>query len=176
VSRGKWTVHATASIRANPHSVVAWFQDPDRIEELLSELAKQGHCSIENSSTEAVRIRDVRVLTPSGSSIHMRTETQLGPDGRPGTWSGDQFQLVGHAFTHVRRSNGSQETKTWDTTTTIAPIGDEIAEVVITQHQQFVDPRWFQWLLPPVTEQTLKRRRLRDLVRRCEAELRTFTE
>jgi hypothetical protein len=173
VGMGNWTIRVTAKVRADPHSVVAWFQHPDRTEEALAELVKRGmtDCSIEDSFTDSVRIRDIRCNTPSGSALLTRSESQLGPDGHVGTWSGDRFLLVGHVSIQERTSNGRLKTKEWDETYAYVPSSAGTTEIVRTHHQRLIHPRWDEWLLPPLTERARNKRLLRDLAARCESDL-----
>jgi len=171
---GRWTIRMTAKVRADPHSVVAWFEHPDRIEEALAEMAKRGliDCSVENSFTKSVRIRDIRGKNSSGSAVvHIRAESELGPDGRVGTWSGDRFLVVGHGFNYEQSAVGGKQTKHWDDTMEFLPTSEGATEIIHTHNQRFLDPRWYEWLLPPISERARKNRALREKASRCEATL-----
>lgn len=104
MSRGKWTIRVAARIEANPRAVVSWYRHPDRIEEVLAGLVARGvtDCSVERSFTDSVRILDIRFTTPRGSTNYTRNESQLGPDGQVGSWSGDRFMLIGHTLIQQR--------------------------------------------------------------------------
>lgn len=161
----------TVKVRADPHTVVAWFQHPDRTEEMLAEMVKRGmtDCSVEESYTDTVRIRDFRCKTPKGSTVHARAQTELGPDGHVGVWSGDRFVTHAHGFNQGPNATGRQETKDWDETREFVPTGEGMTQMCITRHEQLMDdPRWYEWLLPPITERAQLKRRLQDLVLRCE--------
>lgn len=171
VAWGRWSIRITVKVEADPHTVVAWFQHPDRTEEMLAEMVKLGmtDCSIEDSYTETVRIRDVRCKTPRGSTIHGRTQTELGPDGHVGVWSGDRFVIHAHGFAQGPNASGRQETKDWDETREFVPTGKGTTEIRLRRHEQLMDePPWYEWLLPPITERAQLKRRLQAQVLRCE--------
>jgi hypothetical protein len=150
---------------------VAWFQHPDRAEEILAEMAKRGmtDCSLEDSYTDTVRIRDFRCKTPRGSAVHGRVQTELGPDGDLGVWSGDRFVIRTYGFNQGPNVTGRQETKDWDETKEYVLTGEGMTEIRLTRHEQLLDdPRWYEWLLPPITERAQLKRRLQALVLRCE--------
>jgi hypothetical protein len=170
VAWGRWTIRTAAKVRVDPHSVVAWFQHPDRAEEVRATLQEAGITGVssETSISGNTRILDVRYQTPSGSSVHRRSVTELDPDGRAGTWSGDRFVVVAHGFVHVRPVVGEQETEDWNDTFEFVPADDGTTEIVHTHHQQFMDPRWHQWLFPSRMERARRKEALGMLALRCE--------
>jgi hypothetical protein len=177
VAWGRWTKRITVTVRADFHTVVAWFQHPDRAEEMLAEMAKRGmtDCSIEDSFTDTVRIRDIRCKTPKGSAVHARAQTELGPDGHVGVWSGDRFVVRAHGFNQGPNTAGRQETKDWDEIREFVATGEGMSEIRLRRHEQLVDdPRWYEWLLPPITERAQLKRGLQNLVLRCEEAQRSL--
>ena len=172
----KWTIRTTAKVRADSHSVVAWFEHPDRIEESFAELLKRGltDCSVDYSSTDSIRVRDVRYKTPRRVLVHIRVESDLGPGGQIGTWTGDRFLLVRHGSKEDRSARGAQlAINEWDETMEFIPTGDGVTEIIHTQHQRFMGPHWYERLLRPTIERTVRSRKLRGLALRCEQAQRT---
>jgi hypothetical protein len=103
----------------------------------------------------------------------MRIESELGPDGRVGTWNADRFLSVGRAIIQVRSSSGGpKKTKDQDVTTAFAATSQGTTEIVRTYQQRPIDLRWYEWLLPPITERVNRKRQLQELASRCEAALR----
>jgi hypothetical protein len=174
VAWGKWTKRITVKVRADPRTVVAWFLHPDRREETLAELVKLGMTDIfiEDSFTDTVRIRNIRYKTPKGSAVHARSESELGPDGHLGAWRGDRFVTVAHGCIKGPNTTGRQD-KNWDEIREFVPTGEGITKLLVTRHEQLMNPRWDEWLLPPITERGNLKRNLRDMAMRCEEAQRT---
>jgi len=52
-----------------------------------------------------------------------------------------------------------------------------MTQMCLTRHEQLMDdPRWYEWLLPPITERAQLKRRLQDLVLRCEEAQRVLKD
>jgi hypothetical protein len=165
------TAHVCADIR----SVVDWYLDPVQKEAVIAEMEELGRTnySVDDTFTDSVRIRDIRWSTPMGESMYQTIETELGPDGRPGSWIGERFRVVGHEVNRSTYSATREDVVDCNYTMEFVPDGDNATKIISTHHHLNVDSRWYERLLPPIAARAAMQRNMRRRALRCEQALRT---
>jgi hypothetical protein len=163
-----------AKVRADVHSVVAWIQHPDRKDELLAALGREGatNRSIEDTFADSIRIRDLRWTTRTGSKAHQRVETAIGTTGLPGAWDGERFLVVGHEVNHVRYATGREETVDCNSTLEFVPTGPDLTEIISIHHHRTIHGPWYNKFIPPNSSRVQMQRELRVWTLRCETAIR----
>jgi hypothetical protein len=144
------------------------------MQEYLAELVKRGviDCSIDNSFTDSMKIREIRWAARMGSTMQSRVEYELGPDGRVGAWKADRYLIVTHEVNQVTDPTGRKETVDCNNTTEFVPAGNDVTEIISIHHHQNIESRWYQRLLPPTAARGTMKRRLAVQASRCEKALR----
>ncbi len=163
----------TATVRASSDSVVEWFRRPGQREAVLAQWEREGktECSIEDTVTGSTWTRDIRWTVRTGATMHQHIESPIGADGRPGTWNGEHFVIVGHEVNHVCFPTGREETVDCANTLEFVPVGEGETQIISTHRHLTVGAHWYQRLLPPNRARAQMASEWQEMAARCEHDL-----
>lgn len=172
VAESKWVMRATATVAADVDSVVAWWRDPRRDDDLRAYLAKSGARDIimERSETVALRIRDVHFKTASGAEIWQRLQTEAGPGGTAFR-RGDGYVTRSTHEDRILYSSGREVTCVCSVSMDFTPDDPGSTRIVETHDQRMTGVRWWERFLPPNSQRVRLNQRLRDWAELCRIDL-----
>lgn len=172
VAQSKWVIRATAAVEADIDSVVAWWRDPRRNDDMVAFLEKGGgrDIVIEKSETAVARVRDVRFKTAGGAEIRQRLETKIAPEGTTGD-KGSVYVIRSRHEDRILFPSGREVTCACSVSVEFAPIDPGSTRITETHDQRKSGVAWWERFLPPNSERARLNRRLRDWAELCRIDL-----
>lgn len=172
VAESKWVMRATATVGADVDSVVEWWRDPKRTDDLRAYLGKSGAVDIVIETSEAtdLRTRETCFRTPAGAEVRQRLETEVGPHGTVAP-NGDGFLIRSRHEDRILYANGREVTCRCALTVEFAPIDPQGTRIVETHDQHRTGVPWWERFLPPNSARVQLNHRLRDWAELCRIDL-----
>lgn len=172
MAESRWVMRATATVGADIDSVVAWWRDPRREDDLRAYLEKGGARDLvmERSETPDLRIREVHFKTAAGAEIWQRLETECGPQGTAVPY-GDGYLMRSTHEDRIVLPNGREVTCACSVSLQFAPADPGRTRIMERHDQRKSGVFWWERYLPPNSDRARLNRRLRDWAELCRIDV-----